>query len=53
LGADTAEVLAEIGTSSPPQGGGTPTKIARNGLPEGDFAVPRKAVPPAREVKEI
>jgi crotonobetainyl-CoA:carnitine CoA-transferase CaiB-like acyl-CoA transferase len=54
LGADTAEVLAEIGTSSPPQGGGTPSKITRNGLPEGDFAFPRKrAVPPAREVKEF
>ena len=45
LGADTAEVLAEIGTSSPPQAGGTPSEIARNGLPESDFAS-------VREVKE-
>ena len=48
LGADTAEVLAELGSSSPPQAGGVPaelgsapSKLARNTVPEGDFASAR------------
>jgi len=54
LGADTAEVLAEIGTISPQQAAGTRSKIARNSPPEANFAFPRKrAVPPAREIKEF
>ena len=46
LGADTAEVLAEIGAGSPQQAGGTPSGIARNSAPEANFAS-------AREVKEF
>jgi crotonobetainyl-CoA:carnitine CoA-transferase CaiB-like acyl-CoA transferase len=46
LGADTAAVLDEIGMSSPPQAGGTPSNTTRNILPERDFAS-------AREVKEL